>query len=145
MVDHSWLLWSNAVLMTSQLEAFNTQPTHTALFVSGYRSWIWLDVTRFCEKKCQPSKRKSLHGRPSQKQWIGLPLLGAGGVDTICIACCSDAPTTHSLFGTRLGVCQFFWRILGRTWTETNQSEKNQKSEIISSIRNSVITIKIAI
>ena len=52
------------------------------LFACGSRTWISLDITRFYEEHCQPSSGSAWPA--CQKTVIGPPLLGAGGVDTIC-------------------------------------------------------------
>ena len=52
------------------------------LFVCGSRTWISLDISRFYEERCQPSSGSAWPVCP--KTVIGPPLLGAGGVDTIC-------------------------------------------------------------
>ena len=52
------------------------------LFACGSRTWISLDIARFYEEHCQ--QPSGPHGRLAQKSVIGPPLLGMGGVDTIC-------------------------------------------------------------
>ena len=48
----------------------------------GSRTWISLDIARFYEKHCPPSSGSAWPACP--KTIVGPPLLGAGGVDTIC-------------------------------------------------------------
>ena len=48
-------------------------------FVCGNRTWISLDIASFYEEHCL---RVCMAGLP--KTVIGTPLLGVGGVDTIC-------------------------------------------------------------
>ena len=52
------------------------------LFACGSRTWISLDITLFYEEHFQPSSGFAWSACP--KKVIGLPLLGAGGVDKIC-------------------------------------------------------------
>ena len=53
------------------------------LFVCGSPTWISLDLAAFM--RCIASHPPGCpHGRHAQKMVIGPPLLGAGGVDTIC-------------------------------------------------------------
>ena len=52
------------------------------LLACGSRTWIRLDIGRFYEEHCQPSSGSAWLACP--KTVIGLPLLGAGGVNTIC-------------------------------------------------------------
>ena len=52
------------------------------LFACSSRTWISLDIAHFYEEHCQPSSGFAWLAYP--KTVIGFPLLGAGGVDTIC-------------------------------------------------------------
>ena len=46
------------------------------------RTWISLDIARFCEEHYQPSSESAWPA--CLKTVIGSPLLGPAGVDTIC-------------------------------------------------------------
>ena len=52
------------------------------LFACGSRTWISLEMAAFM--RSMTSHPAGPHGRLAQKTVIGPPLLGAGGVDTIC-------------------------------------------------------------
>ena len=57
------------------------------IFVCGCRTWMCLDITRFYEEQRQPSRRSAWPACP--KTVNGTPIVGAGGIDTICTAVCN--------------------------------------------------------
>ena len=61
---------------------WQTSNIQTCLCVCGSRTWISVDIDRFYEGYCQPSSGSAWPTCP--KTVIGPPLLGSGGVDTIC-------------------------------------------------------------
>ena len=52
------------------------------LFACGSRTWTSVDIARFYDEHCQPPSGSEWPACP--KTVIGPPLLGVGGVDTIC-------------------------------------------------------------
>ena len=71
--------------LLSDMYLFRADIINPDFLVQCCRTWIGLDITRFCDHQRQPSSGSRMAGMP-KKTVNRSPLLGAGRFDTICTA-----------------------------------------------------------